>query len=300
MARASLDIGSNSIVFLVLKADGSIAYDDAVVVSLGRGLEATSRFQADRMDAALEAITKYSAIAKDHGVQPKDVVAVATSASRRAENATEFFEKVFEATGVKVSVISGADEASFTWRGALSGLDAPEGSMGVVDIGGGSSEVVCGMSTASQPSTQISLEVGTVRLTEMFFDAQPAPYTVDQFHNLSAHVAAVVSSVDWGEGIETLVGVAGTATTLAAMELGLTEWDRDKVHGTVLTLSAIETWIMALLHSTPEQRLVWAAVSPARAHTLLAGAAILHAVCAASNIHSVTISDGGIRHGVLA
>ena len=96
-----------------------------------------------------------------------------------------------------------------------------------------------------------------------------------------------------------MVAVAGTATTLAAMNLGLKQWDRQKVHGSHLSISALEEWILSLLHSTPEQRRTWAEVSPKRADVLLAGAAVLHSLCAVSGVAGLTISDGGIRHGVL-
>ena len=299
MPRASIDIGSNSLVFLILGDDGRILHDDAQVVSLGRGLEETQQFLPDRMEAAMEAIASYATVATAHGVAPADIQAIATSASRRARNAVTFYAQVRAQTGVEVRIITGLEEANLTWRGACFGLPEPEGTFAVVDLGGGSTEVVVGQPGTASPQSRISLEIGTVRLTEGFFDPQPAPYTVAQFEDMSAHIAAVVSDIDWGEGAATLVAVAGTATTIAAMDLGLTSWDREAVHGSRLSIGALETWILSLLHSTPEQRRTWAAVSPPRADMLLAGAAVLHAVCAVSGADALTISDGGIRHGAL-
>ena len=299
MPRASIDIGSNSIVFLILDDDDRILHDDARVVSLGRGLARTQQFLPDRMDAATAAIATYAEVAARHGVEPSTIKAIATSASRRAGNASAFFDQVRSKTGVDVRIISGIEEANLTWRGALFGLPEPTGTFAVVDLGGGSTEVVVGQPGAEAPESRVSLEVGTVRLMEQFFDPQPADYRVDQFEEMSAHIAAVVSDVDWADGPDTLIAVAGTATTLAAMELGLKTWDREAVHGSELSVSALETWILSLLHSTAEQRRVWAEVSPERADILLAGAAVLHAVCAASGVSSLTISDGGIRHGAL-
>lgn len=300
MPRASIDIGSNSIVFLILDDDGSsILHDDAQVVSLGRGLDRTGQFQPDRMDAALDTIASCAKAAAAHGIDPAAVLGIATSASRRAGNAEAFYDKVRKETGINVRIISGIDEANLTWRGALFGLPQPTDTFAVVDLGGGSTEVVVGRPGTDTPESRISLEVGTVRLMEQFFDPQPADYLVAQFEEMSAHIAAVVSDVDWADGPKTLVGVAGTATTLGAMELGLKAWDRDIVHGSTLSIDALETWILSLLHSSPEQRREWAEVSPKRADILLAGAAVLHAVCAASGVPALTISDGGIRHGVL-
>ena len=299
MPRASIDIGSNSVVFLVLDDDGSILHDDAEVVSLGRGLARTQRFLPDRMDAARDVIASYAQVAARHGVDASEIHGIATSASRRASNAETFYTQILKETGVKVRIISGIEEANLTWRGALFGLTTPTSTFAVVDLGGGSTEVVVGQPGTDAPESRISLEVGTVRLMEQFFDPQPADYLVAQFEEMSAHIAAVVSDVDWADGPETMVAVAGTATTLAAMELGLKAWDRDVVHGSQLSVSALETWILSLLHSSPDQRRAWAEVSPERADILLAGAAVLHAVCAASGVSGLTVSDGGIRHGVL-
>ena len=299
MPRASIDIGSNSVVFLVLDDDGGIVYDDAEVVSLGKGLALNHAFLPDRMDAALQTIASYAEVATQHGVRPSDIRAIATSASRRAGNAETFYARVRSETGVSVRIISGIEEAELTWRGSLYGLTMPDAPMAVVDLGGGSTEVVVGRPGAPAPESRVSLEIGTVRLMEQFFDPQPADYLVSQFEEMSAHIAAVVSDVDWGDGPQSMVAVAGTATTLAAMNLGLEQWDRQKVHGSYLSISALEEWILSLLHSTPEQRRIWAEVSPKRADVLLAGAAVLHSLCAVSGVAGLTISDGGIRHGAL-
>lgn len=299
MPRASIDIGSNSIVFLVLDDHDGILYDDATVVSLGKDLARTQAFLPDRMDAALDTLNTYAGIAKQHGVGASEIQAVATSASRRAGNAAHFYSRVRKETGVEVRIISGIEEANLTWQGALFGLPEPAETFAVVDLGGGSTEVVVGQPGARSPSSRISLEMGTVRLMEQFFAPQPADYLVAQFEEMSAHIATVVSEVDWAEGPKTMIAVAGTATTLAAMELSLDSWDRGAIHGSQLSLGALETWILSLLHSSPEQRREWAAVSPKRADILLAGAAVLHALCAASGVPGLTISDGGIRHGVL-
>ena len=217
MPRASIDIGSNSVVFLVLDDDGGIVYDGAEVVSLGKGLALNHAFLPDRMDATLQTIASYAEVANQHGVKPSDIRAIATSASRRAGNAETFYARVRSETGVSVRIISGIEEAELTWRGSLYGLTMPNAPMAVVDLGGGSTEVVVGRPGAPAPESRVSLEIGTVRLME-HLDPQPVDYLVSQFEEMSAHIAAVVSDVDW-EGPQNMVAVAGTATTLAAMNL---------------------------------------------------------------------------------
>ena len=300
MPRASIDIGSNSLVFLVIDDHGQTLHDEAVVVGLGRGIGKQGMFQTDRMDLAMDAFQGFAQKAKVLGVPPQEIAAVATSASRRAMNAATFFQRVREETGIAVTVISGLDEARLTWKGALLGLPIASGSYAVVDLGGGSTEIVVGDPRAGDVIEQRSVEIGTVRLTEAFFGDDLSRYTPAKLASMRQHIASQLAPIDWNRVPQALIAVAGTATTLAAMELGLTVWDRNKVHGTKLGRSALRRWIDKLLSSTPEQRRHWAAISPERADYLLAGACVLEAVCTASHRDSLWVSDGGVRHGVLA
>ena len=299
MARASIDIGSNSLVFLVIDEDGATVHDEAVVVGLGKGLGDRGLFRPDRMDLAVDVFQGFSQKAKVFGVSPNEIVAVATSAARRAMNAGTFFARVDSETGIRVNVISGLEEARMTWRGALLGLPIDSGPYAVVDLGGGSTEIVVGDPTRSDMVEQRSVEIGTVRLTEQFFGGQPNRYTPAQLAAMRTHITEQLKPIDWARIPRSMIAVAGTATTLAGMELGLKVWDREQVHGFRLGRTALRKWIDRLLISTPEERLAWASISPKRAHYLLAGASVLEAVCTASHRDSLWISDGGVRHGAL-
>ena len=195
-------------------------------------------------------------------------------------------------------MISPMEEARLTWAGCVFELDLPDEGFAVVDLGGGSTEIVMAC-TQVDSTVQHSLPLGTVRLTEAFFDPQPGPYKQDQFDALKAHIETALCSLDWHRAPSALIAVAGTATTLATMDLGLTSWDRSAVHGACLSLSALERWMDRLLHSHPDTRREWCCCSPLRADGLLAGAAVLHAVCSATGQTELIISDGGIRHGIL-
>ena len=299
MATASIDIGSNSMVFCIMDDAGNVVHDETRVVSLGKGLGDAGRFLPERMDAALVGFQAFAEIASKFEIETPTIQAIATSAARRATNAVDFFETVKRQTGIDTRIISGLEEARLTWQGSVYGLDKPSGPFAVVDLGGGSTEIVVGSAAQNQIAEQLSLEIGTVRLTEMFFDPDLESYSTHQFDELKAHVAAVVSEVDWSTRPEQIIAVAGTATTLCAMEKGLTIWDRSRVHGAVLNLADLESWMLTLLHSNREQRLDWAAVSPKRADYMLAGASVLSAICESSGLSQLTVSDGGIRHGVL-
>jgi exopolyphosphatase/guanosine-5'-triphosphate,3'-diphosphate pyrophosphatase len=289
--RASVDIGSNSLLLLVVDGDGLVVHDEARVVGLGRGLGERGMFRPDRMEAALSVLAEYAAIAQQHGVPVEAVRAVATSASRRAMNAATFYASVRARTGLRVEVVSGEEEARLTWRGGASGLDLPEGPVLLCDPGGGSTEVVLGEGDSLH--TRISLEVGTVRLTERFLGYG----TVDpvSLARLRAHVDAEVARVSLPAFPRAAIAVAGTATTLAAMELGLDAYDGTRVHGSTLTAGALRTWTDRLLAADPDARRAWARPSPERADTLLAGAVILLAVLERARRPAWRVSDRGLR-----
>lgn len=295
--RASIDIGSNSLLLLVQDDQGKTLIDEQNVVGLGKGLgPERGLFRPDRMDAAMTVLRAYADRVRAAGLRPEDVRAVATSASRRAMNAASFYGDVQRKTGIRVEVISGEDEARYTWIGSLAGLELPTGSQMVVDPGGGSTELIQG--EGRQIRSRVSLEIGTVRLTEMFLGygtVSPGDYA-----RLRAHVDAAVGAQPVAAIPRTVVAVAGTATTLMALELGLTSYDAEKVHGGTLSNAALRTWIDRLLIATPEERQTLVAVSPGRADTLLAGATILLRVLEHARRQSFRVSDRGLRHGVLA
>jgi exopolyphosphatase/guanosine-5'-triphosphate,3'-diphosphate pyrophosphatase len=294
--RASIDIGSNSLLLLVQDAQGRTVVDEQNVVGLGKGLgPERGLFRPDRMEAAMVVLRAYADRAVGLGLRPEDIRAVATSASRRAMNAASFYEDVFRKTGIRVQVISGEDEATYTWRGSLGCMELPTGALMVVDPGGGSTEVITG--EGRQLRTRCSLEIGTVRLTEMFLGY--GSVSASDYARLRAHVDGVVGALAVPVIPKALVAVAGTATTLMALELGLSTYDGEKVHGGTLSTAALRTWIDRLMLATPEERKVLVAVSPGRADTLLAGATILLRVLEQARRQACRVSDRGLRHGVV-
>lgn len=297
MPRASIDLGSNSVLLLVVGEDGTTLHDEARVVALGRGLGDRGLFRPDRMEAALDALRAYAARAAELDVPADQIRAAATSAARRALNAGTFFDRIKKETGIGFRVIDGEEEAFLTWTGARAGLSLPEGPVCVVDLGGGSTEIVVGERDVL--SLRVSLEIGTVRLTDAFFDGGQGRIDPRALARLKDHVAAVVGTVVWPVLPKALVAVAGTATTLMAMQLGLTHYEGAKVHGARLTRTALRNWTARLLAADPAERKVLAAVSPERADTLLAGATVLEAIAKAARRESLIVSDGGLRHGLL-
>ncbi len=297
MPRAAVDIGSNTILLLVVADDGAILHDEARVVGLGRGLGDKGLFRPDRMDAACVALRDYAERAASLGVPPYEIRCAATSGARRALNARAFIDRVHAESGIRVQVVSGEEEAQLTWQGALGGLRLPDGPVGVVDLGGGSTEMVMG--DGYQVGRRASLEMGSVRLTEMFFGEDILRYRPADLARLKQHVHGLLTTFEWPMLPRAIVAVAGTATTLGAMERGLTTWDRAQVHGMKLSRASLRRWIDRLLDASPEERRTLAAVSPERADYLLAGACVLEAVCTHGQRDSLRISDGGVRHGLV-
>lgn len=296
MPRAAIDIGSNSLLLTVLGDDGALLHDEARVVGLGKGLGDRGLFAPDRMDAAREVLTEYLAIAAGHGVQPWSVRAVATSAARRAMNAETFFARIKKDTGLRVSVISGAEEARLTWLGALRDLELPEGPVLVIDLGGGSTEVVLGQ--GDEVYLRQSLELGSARLTEEYLGID-GPHAPAGLARMRRHIDEVLGELSFEPQPRTVLGVAGTVTTLAAMTQGLTAYDGEAVHGSQLTRTDLAGWVDALLPATPEQRREIGAIAPGRADFLVAGATVISRILHACRRQHLLVSDRGLRFGLL-
>lgn len=298
--RAAIDLGSNSVLLTVVDDSGVVLHDEARIVRLGKNLGDGGAFLPDRMTAARQAMGDYVRTAEALGVPAADIRAVTTSAARRASNAAAFFATVHADLGLTVRTISGEEEARLSYLGAQVDLPLQPGPLCVIDVGGGSSEVVVGI--GATPTGRRSLESGSVRLTEDFgldalgtAGAQPG-----QVERARAHVAGLVATLAWPLVPTHAVAVAGTATTLAAMDLGLPRFDSAAVHGHRLSREALAAWGTRLQVASPAERRRLAQVSPERADALLAGTLLIDAVLDAAGLGACTVSTRGLRFGVLA
>ncbi len=296
MSRAAIDIGSNSLLLTILDDAGAIVVDEAQVVGLGRGLGDRGLFASDRIAHAEEVLAEYVKAAAEHGVSAGSIRAVATSGARRAMNAQTWFARLQKSLGLRIRTITGDEEARLSWLGARRDLDLPEGPLLVVDIGGGSTELVLG--EGDRIFGRASLEIGSVRLTEAYLGVGHVdPSGLAKLRN---HVDSQVASVKLEPAPRTVIGVAGTVTTLGAMALGLEQYSSAEVHGGKLTRVELARFIDRLLPASPAERRQIAAVSPDRADYLLAGATILDRVLQSSRRPQLTVSDRGLRFGLLA
>jgi exopolyphosphatase/guanosine-5'-triphosphate,3'-diphosphate pyrophosphatase len=277
VAVGAVDIGTNSMRLLV--TDGEHDFERITrVTGLGRGVDATGRLSASAIERTIGALTEFGEIMTSLEVTARR--AIATSASRDAENREEFFDLAELALGVRPDLISGDEEAHLAFLGATSHLGDPSGMM-VSDIGGGSTEFV-------DQTGGVSVDIGTVRLTERVMpDRPPSPAQMEAARQV---VLDRFSSVVVQPGAK-LTGVAGTWTSLAAIGLDLVEYDRSMVHQSELTAAEIDGLIQRLSGLSLEETEAIPALDPNRAPVILAGAVLAAGVMETLGADHVTISE---------
>lgn len=293
---ASIDVGTNTTLLLVAEVDGDrvrVLDERAEITRLGRGIGADGGLGRAGIDRTLAVLGEYRAIAARHGAT---VHAIGTEALRRAPNARDFLEPAAHVLGTPVEVIDGDREAALTFLAAARSFpEATAGSAVVIDIGGGSTEII--VARAGQIEFRRSLPVGSVRLTEKHVRHDPA--TPGEVAAIEADLHGMLAAVPFPPGPVTLIGTAGTVTTLAAMSLDLASYDPARVHGHRMTVAALDRQLERLRASTQAEREAMAGLDPKRADVILAGALILRAISAAAGVPELLVSDRGIRWGLL-
>ncbi len=293
-----IDCGTNSVRLLIAQANaaGGLAEvtRDLRLTRLGQGVDATGEFHPDALERTFAAVDDYARQLAEFGAAR--VRFVATSAARDAGNRDEFFAGIRQRLGVAAEVIPGTEEARLSFVGALAGLPPSRVSSPVlvVDIGGGSTELVVGDAAALQRA--VSLDIGSVRLRERFLHSDPP--TADEVAAARACVDELLDSagVDFG-GVRTLIGVGGTATSLSALVLGLPEYDRTLVHGSVLDTAEVVGLAERLLAAPVAEVADLPTMHPKRADVICAGALICAAVASRVDV-PLTVSETDILDGL--
>ena len=292
-----VDLGTNSTRLLVAEVqDGRVAELDrrTVVTRLGEGVEASGRLSDAAIARVCEALAVYREVIDRLGAG--EVVAVATSAMRDAENGSAFRDEIRERFGIDARTISGDEEARLTFLGATSSREAGAETL-VIDIGGGSTEYVTGKAR-SDPSFHVSTRMGSVRHTERYLHSDPP--TPDEMASLAEDARAIVKAdvpADMRERVEQGIAVAGTATTLAAIAQDLDPYDPDKVHGYRVGLGTCERIVAQLAALTVAARRRVTGLHPDRAPSIVAGAVILLESMRAFELDEVETSEADILHG---
>ncbi len=296
MILAGIDIGTNTL-RLLIAATGPRSFteihSDRKITRLGASLDRTGLLSGAGRARSLEALEEFSAEIKKAGCSA--VEAVGTSALRRASDSAEFLAEVKERTGIVVRVIDGLEEARLTLLGIERALGkqtlAPHAM--VIDIGGGSTEII-----GRSPFFAQSVHLGAVYLTERFLTHDPP--LPDEVGRLRAEVrSALRSELPSSLRPGSLIGTAGTVTTLAAMYHRLESYDPDRINGSQLTGAWISETIERLSGNTLEERRAIAGLEPGREDIILAGALILQEVMEQWRLPELTVSDWGLREGIL-
>ena len=301
MRVAVVDIGTNSTRLLVAEVEGGRVTAELVresrVTRLGQGVDASGALADEAMGRVFAVLDDYRRLIDEHGAG-EHTIAVLTSAVRDASNGAAFTARVRDDYRLDAREIPGEEEAALTFLGATSERDhsGDAGAIVVIDIGGGSTELVVGH--GRDVSFFVSLQMGVVRMTERHIAGDPP--TADEIAALRAQVAEIIRAGvpdDVRAGVTGAVAVAGTATSTAAIDLKLDPYDPDRVHGHLLTPSALDAELAMLAAMPNPARREVPGLHPDRAPTIVAGVAMLLEVLAAFGIDRVEVSEHDILRG---
>jgi exopolyphosphatase / guanosine-5'-triphosphate,3'-diphosphate pyrophosphatase len=303
LPRAAVDVGSNSVRLLVVDGSGSRITREMTVTRLAAGVDRTGHLDDQALERTLATIADYRDVWRSHGVTDR-VRITATSAVRDAADRNRFFAGVREATGVEAELLSGEDEAALAFGGASSAVEVAAPAA-VVDIGGGSTELIVGTADG-RVGGSVSLQLGCVRLAERDLDDDPP--SSGQLLAAQATIASQLDGADEvlaGQGVSmadaaSVIAVAGTATTLGALDLQLDAYREEKIHGHRLTAPALHRLASDLATMTSSARAAMGPMQPGREGVIHAGAMILSAIVQRYELPEIVISESDSLDGSVA
>lgn len=299
---AAVDCGTNSTRLLVLSGDGHRLERHSRITRLGAGVDRSGRLDASAIERTLSVLADYARLVDGHGVPPAHVRVAATSAARDAANAEEFLAPAEKILGVRPEVIVGEEEGRLSYRGATADLDHHDGPFLVVDIGGGSTELIVGRpgDVGDSPAAVISLDIGCVRLTERHLPSDPPTGR----ELAAAHAAAraqLRAARDENPAYSSarrLIGLAGTVSAVTVLALGLGSFVEEKVHLARISRDEVVEVTRRLATLPLEERKRVAGLEPERADVIVGGAVILDEVLGAFGFSEFTTSESDILDGI--
>jgi exopolyphosphatase/guanosine-5'-triphosphate,3'-diphosphate pyrophosphatase len=300
MRVAAVDCGTNSTRLLIAEASdeprGFTILDRRMrITRLGQGVNSTKMLAPEAIERTTAVLREYRAAMDELGVERVRITA--TSAARDAANREDFFSVAKEIMGVEPELLSGDEEARLSFRGATADLDPADGPFLIVDIGGGSTEFVVG---TTEPEAALSVDIGCVRITEQ--ELHHDPPLAEELSIALSLIDAYLDDVDRevpgvGEA-RTFVGLAGTITTVAAVEIGLAEYDRDRIHHFHLTRAAVEDVFRTLATESHDDRLANPGLEAERADVIVGGCCILVAIFRHWGFDECLVSEADILDGL--
>ena len=293
---AAIDCGTNSTRLLVSRGGTETLARLMTITRLGEGVDRTGRLASSAIERTLDCLRRYREVMDRHGVEAVRITA--TSAARDAANRDEFFDAGEAVVGSRPELLSGLAEGQLSFRGATTDLDPAVGPFLVVDLGGGSTELSVGTSVCE---ASMSLDVGCVRLTEKYLHSDP-PLPEELHACLSvtgAHLDDVDREMPAARQARTFVGLAGTISTAAAVEQGLHEYDRDKIHHFELTKAAAEDVFRTLATESRADRAFNPGLEAGRVDVIVGGMTILVKIMRHFGFESCLVSEPDILDGMV-
>lgn len=300
---SSVDIGTNTVLYLcadVAAPDDIRTVAEAQrIIRLGKNVDAQKNLQPAGLEKCVAVLKEYIGLDARH--RSERLIAAGTSALRDAQNRDWFLSEVYQQTGVKIEILSGPEEALWTYQGGRLALRQTTDSLRtalVIDIGGGSTELILGGTEAIHHMT--SIDIGAVRLTERFIRHDPLwPEEEANMRHFIQECLATHATGFRKTPTEVAIGVAGTVTTLAAMHQELTTYAPEKINGYILSRTALLDILQTLRHSVQEERKNLPGLEPARADVILAGTVILDEIMEHFKIAEILVSNYGLRYGLM-
>jgi exopolyphosphatase / guanosine-5'-triphosphate,3'-diphosphate pyrophosphatase len=287
---AAVDLGTNSTRLLVADVDGE-RLDEVTrrltITRLGEGVDERGKLLPVPIARVRNTLAEYRRELEELGAER--TLAIGTSAVRDADNGEAFLGEIEWSYGFETRLLDGDEEAALMLRGVAAGRSVPLDGTLVIDIGGGSTELV--QSANGRPPAATSLDVGCVRITERFLHSDPP--TASELAAAAAYVRSLLPRYD----VASAIGVAGTVTTLAALDLGLAEYDPERTHGHVIPRGAVARELERLAEMTLEERLGVPGIEPGRAPVIVAGLLVLREILDGYDLEAIEASERDILHG---
>lgn len=299
MKKAIIDVGTNSIKFCLAESDKDDGTFDVIkdannIAKLGEGLRETGSISPEALERNAQAAADFVKEAKESGAE--DIRIVGTMALRTAKNSADFCKRAEELSGIMPQVIPGEEEARLSYVAVMSGIPgAAEANLVSFDTGGGSTEFVFG--EAGNIKRKFSLNIGGIRITEDFLSEMPV--VPEKLDAARARIRKELTEGGAAEAAQFLVGMGGNVTSIASVKHKMEVYDPNVIQGSTLTLSEIKEQIADYASKTLEERKKIVGLQPKRADVILAGACIIEAILELCGLEELTVSDRGLRHGLL-
>jgi exopolyphosphatase/guanosine-5'-triphosphate,3'-diphosphate pyrophosphatase len=293
---AIIDLGTNSVKFFLAEIkEGKIntIIDTNEISRLGEGLQKAGIISPEAFTRNIEVLKKFKQIALKHQVDK--IHAVGTMCLRTAKNAADFIKAAESQTGIDIKVLNGEQEARLSYLAVVGDFLDGEENIAVFDTGGGSTEFIFGK--GEKLKDRLSLDIGAVRLTEEYLKSDPVSHA--ELKNMLGYIIDFFKRYDLNRKVERLVGIGGTLTSMGAVKHKMKDYDPQVIQGSELTLAQIDQMIAQFAEKTVNARKEIVGLQPKRADVILAGAAIVRSVLSIFHLDRLTISDRGLRHGLL-